>query len=370
MSTTEQTWGTFQLHDVCRPKQWKTIKKSEMTESGYPVYGANGVIGRYHSFNHVDPTILVGCRGSCGMVNVSEPNAWVTGNAMALDDLDTAVVDLGFLVHVLRADGLHAAITGTSQPQITQASLKRVWLPLPPMHEQRRIATMLDAAEALRAKRRQALAKLDDLTQALFLGMFADPSHHGSTVRAPIGSVAEVVTGNTPPRSDPANFGTHVEWLKTNNIRESGEIECASEFLSESGRAKGREAPTGASLVVCIAGSPRSIGRVGFLDRPAAFNQQINAVVPGPSLRAQFLFHQLRAAQRLIQRASTNSMKGMVSKSALAAVEILVPPLRDQDEFVEVVERISRVRELASRSLAATATLFASMQQRAFRGEL
>ena len=101
-------WSEVQLHEISRPKQWQTIKKSEMTETGYPVCGANGVIGRYHSFNHSIPTILIGCRGSCGVVNVSGSNSWVTGNAMALDDLDTTRIDFQYLVYALGAGDLRA----------------------------------------------------------------------------------------------------------------------------------------------------------------------------------------------------------------------------------------------------------------------
>ena len=368
--TMGRDWNSFQIHEVCRPKQWQTIKKSEMTETGYPVYGANGVIGRYHSFNHAKPTILIGCRGSCGAVNVCEPNSWVTGNAMALEDLDTSLVDFDFLIYALKTNGLEEAITGTSQPQITQTSLKRVHLPLPPIEEQRRIAAVLDAAEALRKRRRQVLAKLDSLTQAVFIKMFGDPLSSAHCSRASIGSVAEVVTGNTPSRSVAENYGAHIEWLKSDNIHESGEVTRASEFLSVLGRATGREAPAGSTLIVCIAGSLRSIGRAALLDRRAAFNQQINAVLPGPLLLPEFNFHQLRLGQRMVQRASTNSMKGMVSKSALKEVEILVPSLDAQREFTKSVETIGRVWSNSSKSLSAAEALFASLQQRAFRGEL
>ena len=257
-----------------------------------------------------------------------------------------------------------------NQAAFGQDRLVKLQVPLPPIEEQRRIAAVLDAADALRAKRRQALAKLDSLTEAVFIDMFGNPISGDLYSRVPISSVADVVTGNTPSRSIAEYYGDHIEWIKSDNILESGEITCAAECLSESGRAKGREAPAGSTLVVCIAGSPRSIGRAGLLDRPAAFNQQINAVLPGLSVLPEFVFHQLRVGQPLVQRASTNSMKGMVSKSALAAVEILVPPIEVQRVFVEFVEWFGRLRGAASRSLLVTDSLLASLRQRGFRGEL
>jgi len=242
--------------------------------------------------------------------------------------------------------------------------------PLPPIEEQRRIAAVLDAAEALRAKRREALAKLDTLTEAIFIDMFGDPILSDAHPRKTIGSIAEVVTGNTPSRAEAQNYGSDLEWLKSDNIEESGVITEAAECLSAIGRAKGRVAPVGASLLVCIAGSPKSIGRVGLLDRQAAFNQQINAVIPGDALRPEFLFHQLKAGQRLVRRASTNSMKGMVSKSALMAVELLVPTASEQDTFVQAIAGLAPARDSAVRSAQELDRLFASLQQRAFRGEL
>ena len=285
-----------------------------------------------------------------------------------------ANLDRRYLLHYLRTPEMvaHAAnnTVGINLPRLNPRVLESFEIPMPPIAEQRRIAAVLDAAATLRAKRRQALALVDSLTRAIFIDMFGDPMSGKLFSRAPIGAVAEVVTGNTPSRSVAENYGDHIEWLKSDNILESGEITHAAEHLSESGRAKGREAPAGSTLVVCIAGSPRSIGRAGFLNRPAAFNQQINAVLPGPSVLPEFVFRQLRVGQQLVQRASTKSMKGMVSKSALIAVEILVPPIHVQHVFVESVEGIGRTRGAASKSLVATDELFAALQQRAFRGEL
>lgn len=284
------------------------------------------------------------------------------------------VADSRFVSHFFRSPGywqqISSAADGGVQKGVNATKLRNLLVPLPSIKEQRRIAAVLDSADALRTKRRLTLAKLDSLTRARFTDMFGDPTWSNRFPRSPISSVAEVVTGNTPSRSVIENYGDRIEWLKSDNISESGVVTRAAEYLSESGRTRGREAPAGSTLIVCIAGSPRSIGRAGFLDRAAAFNQQINAVLPGPSLLAEFAFHQLRVGQRLVQRASTNSMKGMVSKSALSAVEILTPPIEDQRVFVESVESIQGVQDAARESLIATDALFASLQQRAFQGEL
>ena len=94
------SWPVVKLHDICRPKQWKTIAASNLLESGYPVYGANGKIGFYSEFTHESPTLMITCRGAtCGNVHISEPKSYINGNAMALDDIDSSAVDLKYLYY-------------------------------------------------------------------------------------------------------------------------------------------------------------------------------------------------------------------------------------------------------------------------------
>ncbi len=137
-------WETINLFDVCQPKQWKVIPKSVLSSTGYAVYGANGIIGHYHEYTHEKPTIMIGCRGSCGGVIVSKPLSYINGNAMALDNLSEEIVSLTFLARFLQSRGFKDVITGSSQPQITQESLKKVQIGIPPLAEQTRIAAKLD----------------------------------------------------------------------------------------------------------------------------------------------------------------------------------------------------------------------------------
>lgn len=170
-------WPNVNLLDLCKPKQWPTISSKQLTHNGYPVFGANGQIGYYNSYNHEEPTILITCRGAtCGTINISPSRCYVTGNAMALDDPMLDVLDLKFLYYSLISHGLRNTITGAAQPQITLSSLSRVFLPLPSPSEQRRIVEILDQANGLRKKRSEANAKASLILPALFYKMFGDPA--------------------------------------------------------------------------------------------------------------------------------------------------------------------------------------------------
>ncbi|MFA5354930.1 MAG: restriction endonuclease subunit S [Thermodesulfovibrionales bacterium] len=249
--------------------------------------------------------------------------------------------------------------------------LKRTAVVLPPFPEQKRIAEVLDKAEELRAKRRAALSQLDTLTQAIFIEMFGDPATNPKSwpLRS-IGDIGKVITGNTPPRSRPDYYGSAIEWIKSDNINTPHYyLTKAEEGLSETGKAVARTAPAGAILVTCIAGSPGCIGNAAMTDREVAFNQQINALVSeqGDTL---FLYVQILVGKRLIQEASTAGMKGMVSKSRFESIPLIFPPLLIQNEFAHRAAAVEKLKAAHRASLAELDALFASLQHRAFRGEL
>lgn len=244
-------------------------------------------------------------------------------------------------------------------------------VPLPSRVEQVRITEILDKADVLRAKRREAIAQLETLTQAIFADMFGDPvTNPKMWPRRPLRDIGQVITGNTPSRQNKDYYGSAIEWIKSDNIDpELRYLTRAVEKLSLLGKSVGRVAPPGSILITCIAGSPNSIGNVAIADREVAFNQQINAVVPHDENTA-FLFTQLLVGKRLIQAESTASMKGLVSKSRLEAVSLIYPPLDLQREFVKRFNCVERIRHLYAKALTELETLCRSLQQRAFEGAL
>jgi type I restriction enzyme, S subunit len=281
-------------------------------------------------------------------------------------------VDTKFLFYFMRQLDLYPLASMTSVPSLRKSTLENITIPVPPLGEQQRIAAILDKADALRAKRRAALAKLDTLLQATFLHMFGDP------VTNPMGWPVQrldkfgiVTTGSTPSRKNPEYYGTFIEWIKSDNINTPYHILThAQEYLSEVGVQVGRTVPANSILVTCIAGSPDCIGNVAIADREVSFNQQINALTPTNEGVTFFLYTQFLVGKKLVQNASTNSMKGMVNKSAFSSVEFVSPPLELQLEFSQIAERIQKETEKQTYSVDKHNNLFHSLQQRAFKGEL
>ena len=83
----------IKLTDICTPKQWKTISTEELLAEGYPVYGANGIIGYYDEYNDENSVVTITCRGATsGTVNITIPKSYINGNAMCLDNLSPEIL--------------------------------------------------------------------------------------------------------------------------------------------------------------------------------------------------------------------------------------------------------------------------------------
>jgi type I restriction enzyme, S subunit len=283
---------------------------------------------------------------------------------------DPVRLDSLYLCHWLRAHRayLESLGNGATFKEISKAVVDGVELRVPPLPEQQRIAAILDKADALRRKRREAIAKLDTLLRSVFLEMFGDPiTNPTSWDRLPIDSFGSVTTGNTPSRARDDYYGPGIEWIKSDNINTPSHfLTTADETLSEAGRRTARTVIAGSVLVTCIAGTPQCIGNAAIADREVAFNQQINAITPRERCDTAFLYTQILVGKRLVQGASTESMKGMVSKTAFSRVLLLCPPDEMRREFSERFDAIHRLRRSAEAAARAAECLFHSLQQIAF----
>lgn len=135
-------WSLQPIGNLCHIYQPQTIAKNVITQEGkYKVYGANGIIGYYDKFNHENEEVALTCRGAtCGCVNYTEPQSWITGNAMVITP-QSEVVCKQFLYNLLVSTNLKniGIITGTAQPQITRENIAPFKIPVPPIDIQKQI---------------------------------------------------------------------------------------------------------------------------------------------------------------------------------------------------------------------------------------
>ena len=260
--------------------------------------------------------------------------------------------------------------------------VSRLRIPLPPLAEQKRIAGILDAADALRAKRREALAQLDTLLQSTFLDMFGDPVTNpmGWEVMS-LGDLAVKKPNNglfrrNPEYSESLDSGLPVVWVEELfrgnriDVSESRRLEASQHEIEKYCLFPGDLLFCRSSLKLDgIAYNNVFSGERG----EALFECHLIRVSPRTDVvNPMFLNLQLRSVpmRALLKSKSKTATMTTIDQKALSSVDVVVPPIGLQSRFAAVVESVEQQKASQRAHLAELDTLFASLQSRAFRGDL
>lgn len=315
--------------------------------------------------------------GRCAIVPAELAGANITQDTARF--AITPECDANYLMWCLRSTEtqrwMMRHVKGVAVKGINLGDVKQIPVPLPPLAEQRRIAAVLDAAEALRAKRRAALAKLDSLTQAIFFDMFGDPAEKPQ--KWPVRELSEVVLKGTIVTYGIVQAGDEipggVPYIRTGDIS-NGEIlvdelrRTSPEIAAKFDRSKVR---TG-EIVMSIRATVGTTAIVPAGIDGANLTQGTARIAPGADTANLYLLHCLRApgTQAWIQRQVKGATFREITLSRLRQLPIPLPPRSLQERFVEVAMCIEQMRTTFDSSSTKLESLFASLQHRAFRSEL
>ena len=197
----------------------RPIKQSERVEGDYPYFGANGQQGTIDGYLFDEPLVLVAEDGGHfsdpdrGIAYWVEGKTWVNNHAHVLRP--SSKIDIRFLTRVLENYDVRPFISGTTRAKLTKGQAANIDIPLPPLEEQRRIAAILDQADALRRLRRRALDRLNTLGQAIFHEMFEIAADTEFAVLKDLGAVK---TGSTPSTKVAEFFNGDVPFITPGDL--------------------------------------------------------------------------------------------------------------------------------------------------------
>lgn len=237
--------------------------------------------------------------------------------------------------------------------------LKELKVPRPALDEQQRIASILDHADSMCTKRREQLAHLDTLPQSIFCEMF---THLRDS--APLDELGQVITGKTPPTASAEYFQGAIPFITPGDL---GRNKPAQRYLSDEGARFSRLVSPGSTFVCCIGAT---IGKIDTATTTCAFNQQINAVQWGPRITPEFGREALISRRGVIIEAGSSTTLPLLPKSRFAKIAIPVASEAEQAIFSQHISAVRRMRSKILIEVEALDRLFASLQSRAFRGEL
>ncbi|UHS63475.1 restriction endonuclease subunit S [Agrobacterium vaccinii] len=281
-----------------------------------------------------------------------------------------------------RAKFLPFVNKAVNQASISTTNLKSLQIPLPSLDEQKRIAAILDKADALRAKRRQAIALLDSLNQSIFLEMFGDPvsnpkSYPNLSVGQALadGHILEIQDGNHGERHPKvADFSDEGIPFVTANCFRKGTLNLQNAYrLSPVWVSKLRVgfAKSGDVLLT----HKGTIGEAAVLSKNtphAILSPQVTYYRPGPSLNSKFLKGVFTSPsfQAILSNASEQSTRAYIGITKQLRLPIIIPDVEGQTKYAERTSSVEALARDLSRIHTQQDALFASLQHRAFTGQL
>jgi len=351
---------------------------SELTRDGKVVSACTDTLtelGAKQSRPMKKGDVVIAVSGAPGLPAILAHDAYIHDGFVGLRDLNRNRLDPEFhyvYLTLIKATNNGQAV-GAIFKNLTTDQIKGIEIPDLPLPEQRRIAEVLDRADALRAKRRAALAQLDELTQSIFLDMFGDPIKNPNGF--PVRPMIELIDPQRPisygilmPGPDQAEGVKYVRVtdMKNGGIELSG-IRKTTETISNPFR---RSLLKPGDLLMSIRGH---VGRFAVipLELDKANITQDSARLAIVEASSVFIRECLRADgfQRWMAKHTKGAAVRGINLGDVKLMPIILPPRKEQDNFARQANAAEQLKTSHRTSLTELDALFASLQHRAFRGD-
>lgn len=370
-------WRTFPLGTALEFAYGKALPKTVRVHSGnIPVYGSNGVAGWHDEALVDEQTVIVGRKGSAGVVQYVEGPCYPIDTTYFVRPRAGFQFDMKFVFYLLRWLDLSRLKTATGVPGLTREDAYRESIPVPPLDEQHRIIDLLSRAEGIVRLRREAQKKAAEIIPALFLDMFGDPATNPKGwPTAPLSAVAEVISGVAKGRKLSPEESIELPYMRVANVKD-GHLD-----LNEVKRIAIKRTEVDrllilpGDLLMTEGGDPDKLGRAALWrgeiegcihqnhifkvrsDRDCLVPEYLRSLAGSGYGKAYFL----SVAKKTTGIASIN-------KTQLSAFPVVLPPLEAQAEFRD---RIASLEAIASQQVAAISKaeeIFAALLAGVFSG--
>lgn len=388
---------TYKISDLCDQIRGVTYSKSDATHSptkGYlPVLRANNITEAGLIFNDLvyvpegniaakqklkANDILIAT--SSGSIDVVGKAARVTSNfhggfgAFCRVLRPNTKVDPSYFSHYFKTKDyrrrISALAAGANINNLRNEHLNDLEIALPPLPEQRRIAAILDKADALRAKRREAIAKLDQLLQSVFLEMFGEPASNPKGFKlARLEDLGEWKSGGTPSRRDPAYFDGDIPWYSSGELNDVYVESSAEQISIKALRESSAKLMAPGTLMIGMYDT--AAFKSSITTMPSACNQAIAFSLLDPDkAETLYVYHALQTGKEHYKRLQRGVRQKNLNLTMVKQTQIPLPSLEQQRCFVRISQRITQQKQALLTHSSQHNRLFTSLQHCAYAGEL
>jgi type I restriction enzyme S subunit len=270
-------------------------------------------------------------------------------------------------------------VRATTADNFPIESLRALEIPLPPIDEQRRIAAILDKADALRRKRVRALGLLDGLTQSIFLEMFGNLASNskGWGETKSLGELADIASGITKGRKLNGEATREVPYLAVSNVQDKFlDLSVVKNILATEDEIQ-RYRLKKNDLLLTEGGDPDKLGRGTLWSEELSesihqnhiFRVRVTSARVTPTYLI-WLLGSLYGKAYFLRSAKQTTGIASINKRQLSEFPVVLPPMALQAEFEKKAHLANELLQMNNLNCTTTDLLFSSLQHRAFSGQL
>jgi type I restriction enzyme S subunit len=366
-----------------KPADWeeagkRIIRIQNLTDSTKPFNRTNRAVAKKYEVTPGD--ILVSWSATLGVFVWDGPDTALVNQHIFRVVPDVERIEANYLRHMLAGAlvEMERHLHGATMKHVNRREFLATTIPLPPLAEQKRIAGILDAADALRAKRRESLAQLDILLQSTFLDMFGDPVGGNEHLFVDLAIPGRGAFSNGPFGSDLLTSELTDEGVPVVYIRDirDGEYRRVSTVFVTKEKADRLDACQilPGDVLIAKVGDPPGTAAIYPAGKPLGIiTQDVIRIRPNTDVvLSDFIvgFLNSYAGRHLLQGITVEATRSRFGLRDLKALTLTLPPLDLQRRFAAIVESVEQQKTKQREHLAELDTLFGSLQSRAFRGDL
>lgn len=385
-------WDKVQLKEITYNLDSKRIPLNDAQRSErkshpvYPYIGANKIMDYIDDFIFDEKILCVaedggnwGQNEKCAVIY--NEKVWVNNHAHVLISKNNLILE--YLKYYLNYSDLTLFINGATRGKLTKTTLNSILIPLPPIETQKKIAAILDAADSYKQKTKALIDKYNALTQSLFLDMFGDPvmNPKGWEVRKLKEISTKIHSGNTPKGGSEVYVEEGITFFRSQNVWKNRLIYEDIAFIDPPTHGKMiKSSLKHRDILMTKTGrintENSSLGRAAMYlgeDDKANVNGHVYLIRLKKGIVNEFVLHILTTKE---YRGHIRSVcvggidKRQLNKDHIENFPIIYPPINLQDKFTELAAVIEKQKALTQASLEKSESLFNSLLQKAFKGEL
>jgi len=261
--------------------------------------------------------------------------------------------------------------SGSVRDTLSFKQLSRIKIPLPSIEDQQRIVKILDKANALREKRKEAIDLLDDYLKSVFLEMFGDPVKNPKKwSKQQFRNLGTLDRGKSKhrPRNAPELLGGEHPLIQTGDVANADiYIDKYTSTYSDIGLKQSKKWPKG-TLCITIAAN---IAKTGILSFDACFPDSVVGYIADTNkTNSQFIHFWMSFFQKILEANAPESAQKNINLQILRELEVINPPLDLQNNFSAIVARTEFLKQKMLAQSKELENQFQTLMQKVFKGEL